>query len=53
MWIVPVQPVHVGERRGYSIAAREQHGVGYAVAADTDDESAELVTTMYSDDGAR
>jgi anti-sigma factor RsiW len=42
-------PVHVGERRGYTIAAREQHGIGYAVATDlNDEESAELVTTMYN-----
>jgi hypothetical protein len=48
--VVHNQPVHVGERRGYSIAAREQHGVGYAVATDlNDEESAELVTTMYNE----
>lgn len=47
--VVHNQPVHVGERRGYTIAAREQHGIGYAVATDlNDEESAELVTTMYS-----
>lgn len=46
--VVHNQAVSVGERRGYSIAAREQRGVGYAVATDlNDDESAELVTTMY------
>jgi len=46
--VVHNQPVHVGERRGYTIAAREQHGIGYAVATDlNDEESAELVTTMY------
>lgn len=46
--VVHNQPVHVGERHGYSIAALEQRGVGYAVATDlNDDESAELVTTMY------
>ncbi len=46
--VVHNQPVHVGERRGYSIAALEQHGVGYAVATDlNDDESAELVSTIY------
>jgi anti-sigma factor RsiW len=46
--VVHNQPVHVGDRRGYSIAAREQHGVGYAIATDlNDDESAELVTTIY------
>jgi anti-sigma factor RsiW len=45
--VVHNQPLHVGERRGYSIAAREQHGVGYAVATDmNDDESAELVTNI-------
>ena len=49
--VVHNQPVHVGERQGYSIAAREQHGVGYAVATDlNDDESAELVTTIYNND---
>jgi hypothetical protein len=42
------QPVSVGERRGYSIAAREQRGVGYAIATDLDDDaSAELVSTIY------
>ncbi len=42
------QPIHVGMRRGYSIAAKEQHGVGYAIATDLDtDESAELVSTIY------
>jgi anti-sigma factor RsiW len=46
--VVHNQPVSVGERRGYSIAAREQRGVGYAVATDlNDDESAELVSTIY------
>jgi anti-sigma factor RsiW len=46
--VVHNQPIHVGERRGYSIAAREQRGVGYAVASDmNDDESAELVSTIY------
>lgn len=46
--VVHNQPVHVGERHGYSIAAVEQRGVGYAIATDlNDDESAELVTTMY------
>lgn len=46
--VVHDKPVHVGVRHGYSIAAREQRGVGYAVATDLDDdESAELVSTMY------
>jgi len=46
--VVHNQPVSVGERRGYSIAAREQRGVGYAIATDLDDDaSAELVSTIY------
>lgn len=46
--VVHDMPVHVGVRHGYSIAAREQRGVGYAVATDLDDnESAELVSTIY------
>jgi len=46
--VVHDKPVHVGVRHGYSIAAREQRGVGYAVATDLDDdESAELVSTIY------
>jgi hypothetical protein len=41
-------PIHVGAHRGNSIAAREQHGVGYAVATDlTGDESAELVAAIH------
>ncbi|MBN1606861.1 MAG: zf-HC2 domain-containing protein [Polyangiaceae bacterium] len=39
-------PVFVGTRRGYSIAATERGGVGYALATDLGDaESAELVAT--------
>src|SRR5262245_51584433 len=46
--VVHDKPVHVGVRHGYSIAAREQRGVGYAVATDLDDnESAELAATIY------
>ena len=41
-------PVYVGTRRGYSIAAAERRGVGYAVATDLDDrESAELVAASF------
>ena len=41
-------PVFVGERFGYSIAAAERHGVGYAAAADLDDtETAELVAAAF------
>jgi hypothetical protein len=46
--VVHNQPIHVGDRRGYSIAAREQRGVGYAIATDmNDDESAELVSAVF------
>lgn len=46
--VVHNQPVHVGDRHGYSIAALERRGVGCAVATDLDDdESAELATTIY------
>jgi hypothetical protein len=42
------QPVYVGERRGYSIAARERKGIGYAVATDLDaTQSAELVASIH------
>jgi anti-sigma factor RsiW len=42
-------PVYVGSRRGYSIAALEKRGVGYAVATDLDDrESAELVASIQA-----
>jgi anti-sigma factor RsiW len=37
-------PVYVGRLRGYSIAAAEQRGVGYALASDlNDDESTQLM----------
>ncbi len=42
--VVQNAPVYVGTRHGYSIAAVERRGVGYALAADMDDrESAELI----------
>lgn len=42
--VVRDTPVYVGSRRGYSIAAVEKRGLGWAVATDlTDRESAELV----------
>jgi anti-sigma factor RsiW len=42
------EPIYVGMRRGYSIAAKERRGVGYAVTADLDDrESAELVASIH------
>ncbi len=40
-------PVYVGQRRGYSLAALEERGVGYAVASDLNDsETAELVASV-------
>lgn len=42
--VVRNTPVYMGSRRGYTIAAVERKGVGYAVATDLDEpESAELV----------
>ena len=42
-------PVYVGTRRGYSIAATEHRGVGYALASDLPDpESAELVAATVT-----
>jgi len=41
-------PIYVGTRRGYSIAAQESRGVGYAIATDLDDrESAEIVASIH------
>jgi len=41
-------PVYVGNRRGYSIAAVEERGIGYAIASDLSDrESAELVASIH------
>jgi anti-sigma factor (TIGR02949 family) len=40
-------PVYVGERHGYSIAAAERQGIGYALATDLgDDKSAELAAAL-------
>ena len=40
------RPVYVGKLRGYSVAAAEKGGVGYALATDFDDDrSAQLVLT--------
>jgi hypothetical protein len=45
--VVRDRAVFVGTRRGYSIAATEQRGVGYALATDLDTrESAELVAAI-------
>ena len=46
--VVRDRPVFVGTRRGYSIAAIENRGVGYALATDLDtQESAELVASIH------
>lgn len=42
--VVRSRPVYVGKLRGYSVAAAEKSGVGYALATDLDDDrSAQLV----------
>jgi hypothetical protein len=42
--VVHERPVYVGSVRGYSIAATEQSGIGYALASDLDpDQSTDLV----------
>lgn len=42
--VVREKPVYVGKRGGYSIAAAERSGIGYALASDLDDvQSANLV----------
>lgn len=42
--VIEERPVYVGKRGGYSIAAMERSGIGYALATDLDDnESANLV----------
>lgn len=46
--VVDNEPVYVGTRRGYSIAAVEQRGLGYAVATDLAPlESAEIVASIH------
>jgi anti-sigma factor RsiW len=45
--VVRERPVYVGHFRGYSIAATEQRGVGYALASDLDDDkSAQMVASV-------
>lgn len=47
--VVHHRPVYVGSLRGYSIAAAEQSGVGYALASDlTADQSTEVVMAALS-----
>jgi anti-sigma factor RsiW len=46
--VVKNEPVYVGWKRGYSIAATDHHGVGYAVASDLNDrENAEIVASLH------
>ncbi len=46
--VVKNRPVFVGTKRGYSIAAIENRGVGYAIATDLEPlESAELVASIH------
>jgi len=46
--VVKNEPVYVGWKRGYAIAATDRHGVGYAVATDLGDaESAEIVASLH------
>jgi hypothetical protein len=45
--VVRERPVYVGSLRGYSVAAAEKSGVGYALASDFDDiESAKMVANF-------
>jgi anti-sigma factor RsiW len=46
--IVHNAPLYVGEWRGYTVAAKEQRGIGYAMASDLDDATtAELITEIH------
>lgn len=46
--VVESRPVFVGNVRGYSVAAAEARGVGYALASDMDeDKSAQAVAAFY------
>lgn len=45
--VVSERPVYVGHFRGYSIAATEKRGVGYALASDLDDDKcAQMVASV-------
>jgi hypothetical protein len=45
--VVKESPVYVGELRGYSVAAAERSGVGYALASDMDeDNSVQMVASF-------
>lgn len=46
--IVQDAPVYVGEWRGYTVAAKENHGIGYAMASDLDGETtAQVLTAIH------
>lgn len=46
--IVHNAPLYVGEWRGYTVAAKEHRGIGYAMASDLDDATtAELLTEIH------
>jgi len=46
--VVRDEPVYVGWKRGYSIAAKERRGVGYAITTDLgEDEGAEIVASLH------
>jgi anti-sigma factor RsiW len=45
---VDPEPVYVGQWRGYSVAAKERRGVGYAMAGDLDDqEILRLISSIH------
>src|SRR5690606_22548976 len=46
--VVEGNPIYVGEWRGYSVAAKENRGIGYAMAADLDAKSlTQLITSIH------
>jgi anti-sigma factor RsiW len=46
--VVGDDPIYIGQWRGYSVAARENRGVGYAMAADLDDQAiTQLIRSIH------
>lgn len=46
--VIGSQPIYVGQWRGYSVAARENRGVGYAMAADLEaPELTQLISSIH------
>ena len=43
--LIKNQPMHVGQWRGYTVATRENRGIGYAAAADLDASELEQIMT--------